>query len=80
MAKTLGQQLDDVQSAIDAALSSQSYEISDGGNGRKLTRASLETLQVRENELIKKIEMFGRDYIPGQNTKPTKTRVNVVFY
>lgn len=75
MAKTLGQQLDAVQTAITAVESSQSYEL----DGRKLTRADLSTLYKREDNLISKIETYGRDYIPGQNTKPMRRCVNVRF-
>jgi len=75
MAKTLGQQLDDVQTAIESVLTSQKYVI----NGRELTRADLAALQVRENDLIKKIEAHGRDYIAGQNTRPLKMSANVCF-
>lgn len=75
MAKTLGQQLDAVQTAITAVESSQSYEL----DGRKLTRADLSTLYKREDDLISKIESYGRDYIPGQNTQPMRRSVNVRF-
>jgi len=75
MAKTLGQQLDDVQIAIESVLTSQKYAI----NGRELTRADLSALQIRENDLIKKIEAHGRDYIPGQNARPIKMSANVCF-
>lgn len=75
MAKTLGQQLDDVQTAIESVLTSQKYVI----NGRELTRADLSALESREKTLIEKIEAHGRDYIPGQNAKPLKMRANVCF-
>lgn len=75
MAKTLGQQLDDVQTAIESVLTSQKYVI----NGRELTRADLSVLQTREDALIKKIEAHGRDYIAGQNTSPLKMSANVCF-
>lgn len=75
MAQTLGQQLDAVQTAITAVQTSQSYEM----DGRKLTRADLETLYRREDSLISKIEIHGRNYTPGQNTSPLKTRANVQF-
>lgn len=75
MAKTLGQQLDDVQTAIESVLTSQKYVI----NGRELTRADLSVLQIREDSLIKKIEAHGRDYIAGQNTRPLKMSANVCF-
>lgn len=75
MAKTYGQQLDAVQAAIEAVESSQSYEL----DGRKLTRADLSTLYKREDSLIAKIEIHGRNYAPGQNTTPMKTRAHVQF-
>lgn len=75
MAQTLGQQLDDVQSAIKAVLGSQSYKY----DGRELTRADLNTLYSREDSLISKIEIHGRNYTPGQNTSPLKTRAHVQF-
>lgn len=75
MAKTLGQQLDAVQTAITAVEISQSYEFEE----RKLTRADLSTLYKREDDLISKIETYGRDYIPGQNAKPMRRTVNVRF-
>lgn len=75
MAKTYGEQLDAVQTAITAVETSQSYEM----DGRKLTRADLETLYRREDSLISKIEIHGRDYTPGQNTSPLKMRAHVQF-
>ena len=75
MAKTLGQQLDAVQTAITAVETSQSYEL----EGRKLTRADLSTLYKREDSLIAKIEIHGSNYTPGQNTTPMKTRAHVQF-
>lgn len=75
MAKSLGLKLDEIETAIDAVLGSQSYEM----NGRKLTRADLNSLYAREDRLISQIELHGRDFIPGQNTKPMKMSANVVF-
>lgn len=75
MALTFGQQLDAVQTAIASVQSSQSYEF----EGRKLTRADLSTLYKREDDLISKIEIYGRDYTPGQNSKPMRRSVNVRF-
>lgn len=75
LAKTYGQQLDAVQTAIEAVETSQSYEL----DGRKLTRADLSTLYRREDDLISKIEIHGRNYIPGQNTSPMKMRAHVQF-
>ena len=75
LAQTLGQQLDAVQTAISAVETSQSYEM----DGRKLTRADLSILYKREDSLISKIEIYGRNYSPGQNTTPMKTRAHVQF-
>lgn len=55
---TLIAQLASVQAAIEAVLSSQSYEM----DGRKLTRADLEMLQVREDRLEDKIRKYGPNY------------------
>lgn len=68
MALTLGQQLESVQNAIEAVLSSQSYKM----NGKELTRADLDMLQAREDRLESKINRYGSDYIPGQNVEPRK--------
>lgn len=75
MAKSLGVKLDEIETAIDAVLASQSYEM----NGRKLTRADLGSLYEREDRLLSQIEIHGRDFIPGQNTKPMKMSAYVVF-
>lgn len=55
---TLIEELTDVKAAIKAVLASQSYEM----DGRKLTRADLEMLQVREDRLEDKIRKHGPDY------------------
>lgn len=55
---TLIAQLASVQAAIEAVLSSQSYEM----DGRKLTRADLEMLQVREDRIEEKIRKYGPNY------------------
>lgn len=55
---TLIAQLASVQAAIEAVLSSQSYEM----DGRKLTRADLEMLQAREDRLEEKIRKYGPNY------------------
>lgn len=68
MAKTLLQQLESVQNAIDAVLSSQSYKM----DGRELTRADLDVLYSREDRLEAKINRYGPDYIPGQNVSPRR--------
>jgi len=63
MAKTLGEQLEEVQNAITAVLTSQSYKM----NGRELTRADLSALEMREDRLISLIEKHGDGYSPTQN-------------
>jgi len=77
LAKTLGQQLDRVQEAIDKLESgtAQSYEI----EGRKMTYLDLPALYKREEYLLKQIENYGRDYTPGQNTKPVRRNIIVSF-
>lgn len=66
---TLIQQLTSVQAAIEAVLSSQSYEM----DGRKLTRADLEMLQAREDRLEDKIRKYGPDYdITQAQVKPRR--------
>ena len=77
MAKSLKEQLESVQEAIDAIESgkTQSYEL----EGRKLTYVDLPTLYKREESLINRIEKYGGSFIPGQNSKPVARRVRVVF-
>ena len=54
-------QLEEVQAAITAVLSgAQSYSIGDGGMTRELSRASLDSLQVREEYLRKKVQQETR--------------------
>ena len=74
MAKTLGERLKSVQAAIEKAERSQSYEI----DGRKLTRADLATLYKQEEKLIKEIEKYGEDYIPGEGGA-AKRKSRIVF-
>lgn len=78
MARTLGEQLDTIQTAIEALESgkAQSYEI----EGRKMTYFDLRTLYDREEKLISKISRLGRNYTLGQETEAIKTRAKVVFY
>lgn len=77
MAKSLSEQLESVQSAIDAIESgkTQSYEL----EGRKLTYVDLPVLYKREESLLNKIERYGGSFVPGQNSKPIARRVRVVF-
>lgn len=77
LAETLGIKLDRVQKAI-AKLESgavSSYEI----EGRKITYQNIQFLYKREQELIRQIEMYGRNYIPGENSKPVRRVVRVSF-
>lgn len=77
MARNLATQLESVQNAIEALESgkTQSYEI----EGRKLTYLDIDSLYRREEELISKIEKYGANYIPGQNTRPISRKAKVVF-
>lgn len=77
MAKTLKQQLERVQEAIEKLESgaAQSYEI----EGRKMTYLDLPSLYKREEYLIRQIESFGGGYIPGQSEKPVRRNAVVSF-
>jgi hypothetical protein len=68
LAKTLLEQLESVQAAIEAVLSSQSYKL----NGREMTRADLDMLQAREERLEAKIYKYGPNYLIDANIKPRK--------
>ena len=59
--KTWGEQLVEVQTAISAALLSQSYDI----NGRSVTKADLEWLHKREDYLSQKLATEG-DIVAGK--------------
>lgn len=73
MTKTLLEQLELVQEAIEAVLASQSYEI----NGRKLTRADLEMLQAREERLEAKIRKYGPNYKISEDTTPPRRGISI---
>lgn len=75
MAKTLGEQLEEVQNAISAVLTSQSYKL----NGRELTRADLSALEMREERLLGLIEKYGADYTAGQQAEVRGVRASVRF-
>jgi len=77
LAKTLAQQLESVQTAIEKLESgaAQSYEI----EGRKMTYLDLPALYKREEYLLKQIENHGSGYIPGQNSKPMRRSALVSF-
>jgi hypothetical protein len=51
MPQTYAQQLEEVQAAISAVMSGQSYEINTAGGTRKLVRANLRELTDREKTL-----------------------------
>lgn len=70
---TLIAQLTSVQAAIEAVLSSQSYEM----DGRKLTRADLEMLQAREERLEQKIRKYGANYDITQDITPPRTGIRM---
>lgn len=69
--KTWGSQLQDVQQAIEAVLTSQRYEI----NGRMVQRADLEYLQKREEYLTAQYERYG-DVVAGSKVSRGSARVN----
>jgi len=68
--KTWGQQLQEVQNAIEAVLTSQRYEI----NGRMVQRADLQFLQKREEYLTKQYERYG-DVVAGSSIQRGSAQV-----
>jgi len=68
--KTWGQQLLEVQNAIEAVLTSQRYEI----NGRMVQRADLQFLQKREEYLTTQYERYG-DVVAGTNIQRGSAQV-----
>ncbi|HIP30840.1 MAG TPA: hypothetical protein EYG94_00040 [Campylobacterales bacterium] len=70
---TLGDRLVNVRRAIDKAELSQSYKV----NNRETERAKLETLYLREKELLAKISKHGADYVEGAK-KSTRTTFKMV--
>ena len=62
--KTAREQLIEVQKAITAVMTGQKYEIA----GRSLSRADLDSLQKREEWLLKRANAGHLDTIPGQKT------------
>ena len=68
--KTWGQQLQEVQEAIEAVMASQRYEI----NGRMVQRADLQFLQKREEYLTKQYERYG-DVLVGANIQRGSAKV-----
>lgn len=77
LAETLGNKLDRLQKAIVKLESGavSSYEI----EGRKITYQNIQFLYKREEQLIKQIEAYGRDYAPGSNTKSIRRTFRVSF-
>ena len=71
--KTIREQLEEVQTAISAVMTGQSYSIA----GRDLTRADLKALNEREEYLLKRAENGELDTIPG--TKLSKGAYGVSF-
>ena len=73
MLKTVREQLEEVQAAITAVMTSQKYEM----GGRMLSRADLSALQEREEQLIKRANNGELDTIPG--SKVSKGAYGVSF-
>lgn len=70
---TVRQQLEEVQAAISAVMTGQKYEIA----GRSLSRADLDSLNKREEQLIKRANNGELDTIIG--TKTSKGAYGVSF-
>lgn len=64
--KTATQQLEEVQAAITAVLSGQSYSIA----GRSLTRADLSALNEREEQLLRRVSRERNGGIRGRLATP----------
>lgn len=73
MTKTLLEQLELVQTAIEAVLTSQSYSI----DGKQLTRADLEMLQAREERLEIKIRKYGPHYRISEDVTPARQGISI---
>ena len=71
--KTVREQLEEVQAAISAVMTGQKYEI----GGRSLSRADLDSLNKREEQLIKRANNGELDTIPG--SKVSKGAYGVSF-
>lgn len=70
--KTYTQQLEEVQTAISAIISgAQSYQF----NGRMFTKASLSTLQDREEWLIKQVQKHEPENLPNQKPAFSVSRI-----
>ena len=75
--KTLKQRLDDIQDAIEYIQSGKVGEYRTGLS--YVIRLPLSVLYKQEQELIKKIDAFGGDYIEGSNAKPNKNHNYISF-
>lgn len=73
MTKTLLEQLELVQTAIEAVLTSQSYSI----DGKQLTRADLDMLQKREERLEEKIRKYGPSYRISEEDIVPRTGISI---
>ena len=71
---TLGEQLQEVQTAITAVMSGQSYTIA----GRSMSKANLNELTMRETTLLDRIAKYGYNY-NVETSISSKAVKNVVF-
>lgn len=67
MAKTLGEQLDEIQDSLSAVRKAISYQ-----HGDREVKRSYDDLLAEKEAILKKIERYGRDYVEGANTAPTR--------
>lgn len=72
--QTLGQQLEEVQSAISAVMAGQSYSIA----GRQVQKANLNELTMRETTLLDRVAKYGFNY-NIETSVSQKAVKNVVF-
>ena len=75
--KSLGEKLKDVQDAISYIEGGKVGEYRTGLS--YVIRLPLSVLYKRENDLIKKIDMYGSSYIEGANVKPNQTYNHISF-
>ena len=69
--KSYGELLSETQQAISALMAgAQEYEI----NGDRFRRADLNSLRIREDNLMKKVEAFGPNATPGSATTMRKAK------
>ena len=74
MAQTLGEQLIDIQTNLEAARKSTAYKMGD----RELQRSYSLLLQEKES-ILNKIDTYGSNYIEGQSSTPKKAFSHVSF-